>query len=53
VAQGALPEPGCEIVVPAKKKRQHTFNVATFAASMTSVATLATVVVSLVTLLKK
>jgi protein involved in polysaccharide export with SLBB domain len=53
VSQGAQPEPGCEIVVPTKKKREHTFNVATFAASMTSVATLATVVVSLVTLLKK
>lgn len=53
VSKGAQPEPGCEIVVPTKKKREHTFNVATFAASMTSVATLATVVVSLVTLLKK
>ena len=52
-SKGAKPEPGCEIVVPTKKKRQNTFNVAAFATTMTSVATLATVVVSLVTLLKK
>ena len=52
-SKGAKPEPGCEIVVPAKKKHQSTFNVAAFATTMTSVATLATVVVSLVTLIKK
>ena len=53
VSKGAKPEAGCEIVVPTKKKNQTTFNVAAFATTMTSVATLATVVVSLVTLIKK
>ena len=51
-SQGAKPEPGCEIVVPAKKKKQSNFNVAALTATLTSVTSLATVIVSLTTLIK-
>ena len=53
VSDGAKPEPGCEIVVPAKKKRENNFNLAAWATSVTSLATLTTAIVSMVTLLKK
>ena len=52
VSQGAKPEPGCEIVVPAKKKRQSSFNVNTIAAWSTTLASLATVIVALTSLTK-
>jgi protein involved in polysaccharide export with SLBB domain len=52
-SQGAKPEPGCEIVVPSKKKRQTNFNLAAWATSVASLATLTTAIVSMVTLLKK
>ena len=51
-SQGAKPEPGCEIVVPAKKKKQSNFNAAALTATLTSVTSLATVIVSLTTLIK-
>ena len=52
-SKGAKPEPGCEIVVPAKKKRESNFNMAAWATSVASLATLTTAIVSMVTLLKK
>lgn len=52
-SKGAKPEPGCEIVVPAKKKRETNFNVAAWATSVASLATMTTAIVSMVTLLKK
>lgn len=52
-SKGAKPEPGCEIVVPAKKKRESNFNVGVWATSAASLATLTTAIVSMVTLLKK
>jgi protein involved in polysaccharide export with SLBB domain len=51
VSKGAKPEPGCEIIVPAKKKRQNTFNVAALTATLTSIASLSTVAVSLTSLI--
>jgi protein involved in polysaccharide export with SLBB domain len=50
-SKGAKPEPGCEIIVPAKKKRQSTFDVAALTATLTSVASLSTVAVSLTSLI--
>lgn len=52
-SKGAKPEPGCEIVVPAKKKRETNFNVAAWATSVASLATMTTAIVSMVNLLKK
>lgn len=52
-SQGAKPEPGCEIVVPTRKKIEHNFNLATMATSIASLATMTTAIVSMVTLLKK
>lgn len=52
-SKGAKPEPGCEIVVPAKKKRESNFNMAAWATSVASLATLTTAIVSMVTLFKK
>lgn len=52
-SKGAKPEPGCEIVVPAKKKRETNFNVAAWATSVASLATMTTTIVSMVNLLKK
>ena len=53
VSQGAKPEPGCEIVVPAKKRKVHNdFNVAAFATTMSAVATLGTSIVAIVSLIK-
>ena len=52
-SKGAKPEPGCEIVVPAKKKRESNFNMAAWATSVASLATMTTAIVSMVTLLKK
>lgn len=52
-SKGAKPEPGCEIVVPAKKKRESNFNVGVWATSAASLATLTTAIVSMVSLLKK
>lgn len=52
-SKGAKPEPGCEIVVPAKKKRETNFNVAAWATSVASLATMTTAIVSMVTLFKK
>lgn len=52
-SQGAKPEPGCEIVVPTRKKIEHNFNLATLATSIASLATMTTAIVSMVTLLKK
>lgn len=52
-SKGAKPEPGCEIVVPAKKKRETNFNVAAWATSLASLTTMTTAIVSMVTLLKK
>ncbi len=52
-SKGAKPEPGCEIVVPAKKKRETNFNLAAWATSVASLATMTTAIVSMVTLLKK
>lgn len=52
-SQGAKPEPGCEIVVPTRKKIEHNFNLATVATSIASLATMTTAIVSMVTLLKK
>lgn len=54
VSKGAKPEPGCEIIVPAKKKKPvRPFNVGTWASSVASLATMTTAIVSLVVLLKK
>ena len=54
VSKGAKPEPGCEIIVPAKKKKPQTnFNVAAWATSIASLATMTTAIVSMITLLKK
>ena len=53
VKKGAKPAPGCEIVVPAKKKVDTTFNLAAWATSMTSLATMTTAIVSMVAILKK
>lgn len=50
-SKGAKPEPGCEIVVPAKKKRESNFNVAALTATLSSIATLSTVAVSLTSLI--
>ena len=53
VSQGAKPEPGCEIVVPAKKRKPHSdFNIAAFATTMSAVATLGTSIVAIVSLVK-
>ena len=53
-SKGAKPEPGCEIIVPAKKKKPQTnFNVAAWATSVASLATMTTAIVSMITLLKK
>jgi protein involved in polysaccharide export with SLBB domain len=52
-SKGAKPEPGCEIVVPAKKKRESNFNLAAWATSVASLATMTTAIVSMVSLLKK
>ena len=46
VSKGAKPEPGCEIVVPSKKRRAP-FNLATALSAGTSLASLATMVVAL------
>ncbi len=51
--KGAKPEPGCEIVVPAKKVIENTFNLAAWTTSVASIATMTTAIVSLVSLLKK
>ena len=52
-SKGAKPEPGCEIVVPAKKKRQQSgFNIAAFATTMSAVATLGTSIVAITSLIK-
>jgi len=54
VSKGAKPEPGCEIIVPAKKKKPQTnFNVAAWATSIASLTTMTTAIVSMITLLKK
>ena len=53
VSKGAKPEPGCEIVVPSKKKHEINFNLAAWATSAASLATLTTAIVSMVSLLKK
>ena len=54
VAKGAKPEPGCEIIVPSKKKKPKSdFNVAAWATSIASLATMTTAIVSMITLLKK
>ena len=53
VSQGAKPEPGCEIVVPAKKRKaQSNFNVAAFAATMSAVATMGTSITAIISLVK-
>ena len=52
-SKGAKPEPGCEIVVPSKAKRETNFNVAAWATSISALATMTTAVVSMVSLLKK
>ena len=53
VSKGAKPEPGCEIIVPAKKRKVHSdFNVAAFATTMSAVATLGTSIVAIVSLIK-
>ena len=52
-SKGAKPEPGCEIVVPSKKKPEHNFNLAAWATSVASLATMTTAIVSMVSLLKK
>jgi protein involved in polysaccharide export with SLBB domain len=53
-SKGAKPEPGCEIVVPAKKKKDNSsFNVAAWATSISALATMSTAIVSMVSLLKK
>jgi protein involved in polysaccharide export with SLBB domain len=53
-SKGAKPEPGCEIVVPAKKKKNNSsFNVAAWATSISALATMSTAIVSMVSLLKK
>jgi len=53
VSKGAKPEPGCEIIVPAKKRKVHSdFNVAAFATTMSAVATLGTSIVAIVSLVK-
>lgn len=53
-SKGAKPEPGCEIVVPAKKKKDNSsFNLAAWATSISALATMSTAIVSMVTLLKK
>lgn len=52
-SKGAKPEPGCEIVVPTRAKRETTFNVAAWATSISALATMTTAVVSMVSLLKK
>ena len=46
VSKGAKPEPGCEIVVPSKKRRAP-FNLASALSAGTSLASLATMVVAL------
>ena len=46
VAKGAKPEPGCEIVVPSKKRR-NPVNLGTLLSAGTSLASLATMVVAL------
>ena len=46
VSKGAKPEPGCEIVVPSKKRRAP-FNLGTALSAGTSLASLATMVVAL------
>ena len=52
VSQGAKPEPGCEIVVPSKKKQRSSINVNSLAAWSTTLASLATVVVAITSLTK-
>jgi protein involved in polysaccharide export with SLBB domain len=52
-SKGAKPEPGCEIVVPAKKKEEVHIDVAAWATSIASLATMTTAVVSMIAILKK
>lgn len=53
VSKGAKPEPGCEIIVPAKKKKEAKTNISDVAVWGTTLASLATVIIALTTLLKK
>lgn len=53
VSKGAKPEPGCEIIVPAKKKKEAKTNTADIAVWGTTLASLATVIIALTQLLKK
>lgn len=53
VSKGAKPEPGCEIIVPAKKKKESKTNISDIAVWGTTLASLATVIIALTQLLKK
>lgn len=52
VSKGAKPEPGCEIIVPSKKKLPTTVDLRAVTATLTSITSLATVTVSIVALIK-
>lgn len=53
VSKGAKPEPGCEIIVPAKKKKESKVSTTDVAVWGTTLASLATVIIALTQLLKK
>ena len=53
VSKGARPEPGCEIVVPVKRKRQSNVKANEVAAWATVLASLASMTVAVISLVKK